>query len=121
MKKSIFFLLIYLTKFLIYKEKECNKSYPILKEEECVLIYCTEEEYNEGICSKNNSIVRTQWLNNIIQVGDKNYRYLNFITTSKNETFFETTAHPETNEEYFLELSKMVQLFLKILMGIKNI
>ena len=106
MKKSIFFLLIYLTKFLIYKGNECNKSYPILKEKQCVLIYCTEEEYNEGICNKNNSIVRAQWLNNIIQVGDKNYRYLNFITTSKNETFFETTAHPETNERIFFGIKQ---------------
>ena len=121
MKRNIFLIIINLSQFLIYIQYECNTSYPILKEDQCVLIYCTEEEYNKRICIKNNSIIKTQWLNNIILVGEKNYRYLNFITTSKNETFFETTAHPETNERIFFGIKQDGSPCLKILMEIKNI
>ena len=120
MKKFIFFLLFYLSKFLIYKTNECNKSYPILKEEQCVLINCLEEQYNERICIKNNSIIKTQWLNNIIQVGVRNYRYLNFITTSNNETFFETSAHPDTNERIFFGIKQDGSPFFEDSDGNKN-
>ena len=106
MKQFTFFLIHFLSIFLIYKTNECNKSFPIFKDNQCLLINCTEEQFNEGICVKNNSIIRTQWLNNIIQVGEKDYRYLNFITTSKNETFFETTAYPETNDRIFFGINQ---------------
>ena len=54
-----------------------NRSEPILLKEsnECVMKYCTEEEFNNKICIKDNDIIRTQWLNNIINFGDKNCRF----------------------------------------------
>ena len=33
--------------------------------------YCTEEEFSTGKCIKDNNIIKTQWLNNIIKFGDK--------------------------------------------------
>ena len=38
----------------------------------CVMKYCSEEEFKNKICIKNNNIIRNQWLNNIITFGDKN-------------------------------------------------
>ena len=105
-QKHCFLIIIFLSFFNITKSTECNISYPILKNNQCSLIYCKEEEFKLGQCLKNNSIIKTQWLNNIIHVGEKNYRYLNFITTSKNETFFETSAHPESDERIFFGIKE---------------
>ena len=38
----------------------------------CVMKYCSEEEFKNKICIKDNNIIRNQWLNNIITFGDKN-------------------------------------------------
>lgn len=40
----------------------------------CVLQYCTQLEYDNNICIKDNQIIKTQWLNNIIRLGVENGR-----------------------------------------------
>ena len=121
MKHKFFLLIIvYLVYFKITEELECNSSYPILKGEKCELTYCEEEEYKLRNCSVNNFIIRTQWLNNIIQVGTKNYRYINFVTNSNNETFFETSAHPESNDRIFFGIKEDGSPFFKDSNGNKN-
>ena len=52
----------------------CNRSKPILLKEsnECTLKYCSEEDFKNENCIIDNDIIRTQWLNNIINFGDKN-------------------------------------------------
>ena len=122
MGQNHYYLLIniFLFFFKTTKSKECNRSNPILKDGQCSLIYCTEEEFNLGQCIKNNSIIKIQWLNNIIQVGDKNYRYLNFITTSKNETFFETSDHPESDQRIFFGIKENGSPFFEDSNGIKK-
>ena len=51
-----------------------NRSEPLLLKEsnECVMKFCKEEDFKNSICIKDNDIIRTQWLNNIISFGDKN-------------------------------------------------
>ena len=122
MKQKHYYLLftIYLSFFEITKSIECNVSHPILKDGECSLIYCNEEEFNLGQCSINNSIIKTQWLNNIIQVGTKNYRYLNFITTSNNEIFFETSDHPSSDQRIFFGIKEDGSPFFEDSNGIKK-
>ena len=38
--------------------------------------YCSEDDFKNNICSINNTIVKTQWLNNIIWIGDKFFSVL---------------------------------------------
>ena len=54
-----------------------NRSEPLLLKEsnECVMKFCTEEDFKNSICIKDNDIIRTQWLNNIISFGDENCRF----------------------------------------------
>ena len=93
------FIIIFFSYLQILKSEGCNQSTPILKRGNCELVYCTESEFNLGNCSVNNTIIKTQWLNNIISVGETNFRFLNFITTSNNITFMETSAHPDSTYE----------------------
>ena len=122
MEKKHYYLLIiiFISFFEITNSIECNTSHPILKDEECLLIYCKEEEFNSEHCLKNNSIIKAQWLNNIIQVGDKNYRYLNFISTSKNETFFETSDHPGSDQRIFFGIKEDGSPYFEDSNGIKK-
>ena len=70
--------------FLNYCE---DRSMPILLPEnnECVMKYCTDEDFKNNICIKDNSIIRTQWLNNIIQFGDENCSFPKIVKYSSGE------------------------------------
>ena len=56
---------------LIEINSECDKETPILKDNKCKEVYCTENEFQEGICSINNPIIKKQWLNEIIHFGEE--------------------------------------------------
>ena len=49
----------------------------------------------------NRTIITTQWLNNIICLGDDNFRYVNFATSSDNDMIIETTAIPDSPKRMF--------------------
>ena len=48
---------------------ECDKSIPILTKNGCELKYCTSEQFTSKQCQINNTIIKTQWLTNIIILG----------------------------------------------------
>ena len=86
---------------------ECERSKPIrLKNNNCVLQYCTEEQYNSKECVIDNSIIKTQYPNNIIFIGEQKLRYLNFITFSNGDMIFQTSSFPGNNKRIFYGLKK---------------
>ena len=63
---TVFFVMLFT---IIYNE--CDRSFPIkISDGSCVLRFCTEAEFNNKDCILDNQIVKTQYLNNIIIVGD---------------------------------------------------
>ena len=64
---SKIFILLYFLLLINPIKNECDKTTPILKDGFCLLKYCTEEEYKNEICKIDNKIIKTQWLNNIIE------------------------------------------------------
>ena len=59
-------------------------NYPIKRENsDCSNGYCELYEYESGICTIENDIIKTQWFTNIIQFTDEGYRYT-LITTTEN-------------------------------------
>ena len=56
---------------------KCPKEKPILKENKCKMIYCTQKEFEDKICVINNDVVKKQWLNkfNIFQDDSSNVKY----------------------------------------------
>ena len=89
-------IIIFFNIFIYSLQYKCNKTYPILKNNECVSIYCNEEQFKRGECIIDNPITKNQWLTNIIIFentnGDislcadlnSNYENLIFETTSSN-------------------------------------
>ena len=80
---------------------ECNKTNPILTENGCELKYCTSEQFTSKQCQINNTIIKTQWLNNIIILGTNSYSYVDIVITSTNDLIIETSTYPSTGERIF--------------------
>ena len=68
---ELHFLFLYIFITLITKIKnECNKDIPIQTINGCEDIYCTEIQFKSGECTISNSIVKKQWLNDIVTFGE---------------------------------------------------
>ena len=109
----IFFIhIISFLKLIKVSEEICNRDNPILKSNKCDLTYCLEEEYNSGVCQINNEIIKTQWLTNIIKVGNIKFRYTNFASYSNGDMIFLTSANPKQNQRIFYGFQKNGRPFL---------
>ena len=85
--------------------EECERGKPIKSGTQCFSKYCTESQFQSGECIKSNSIIRTQWLNNIILVGEKDFRYINFITSGNGKTIFYSTPNPLSKERIYFGIN----------------
>ena len=94
-KTIIIFLIIHLIftfHIILAVITECTKDKPILISKECKLEYCTKKQFESKECIINNTVIKNQWLNNIIFIGDKYYRYINFATYYNGDMVVETTS-----------------------------
>ena len=90
-----------LLKLILGDDNECEREKPIKIGTECLSKNCSQEQFDFGECIISNSIIRTQWLNNIIIIGDKDFRYINFMTTSKGEMIINSVSYPSKNYNIF--------------------
>ena len=97
---NICFLFIFKLTFNL----ECNRTTPILKNGNCELIFCSEEEFKNEECIINNQIIKTQWLTNIIWIGEQNSRFINFANYSNGDIVVETSSDPGNNKRFFYGL-----------------
>ena len=93
--------IIFLSKIDDSSSIECDdRNTPFLKEGICCSS-CSRDEIKEGKCEIKNKIIKNQWLNNIIGIGDNGYIY-STITTSENDyLYFLTSSFPESNVRKF--------------------
>ena len=91
----------FLLKLVFSEDNECQREYPIKIGTECLSKKCSQEQFDLGECIISNSIIKTQWLNNIIIIGDKDFRYINFMTTSKGEMIINSVSYPSKNYSIF--------------------
>ena len=54
----------------------------------------------------NKSIIKTQWINNIINVSDISFRYVYFVISLKNDLFLHSTSYPSSSTNYFFGLKE---------------
>ena len=104
----LFFLLFH---FIL---NECHRDVPIkLINDSCVMKYCTKEEYESEKCILDNPIIKTQYPNNIIRVGEVKFRYLNFIEFSNGDMIFGVSSYPANNTRFFYGLKSNGRYFFK--------
>jgi hypothetical protein len=98
----LIYFFIFLTKIRISKS-ECQKTIPYLRGDECSSDICTDDELLNNICSINNSIIKTQWLNNILIFDQYNFRAGNFAINDDGDMIIE---YSENNQRLFYGLKK---------------
>ena len=104
----LFFLLFH---FIL---NECDRDAPIkLKDDSCIMKYCTKEEYESENCILDNPIIKTQYPNNIITIGEVKFRYLNFVKFSYGDMIFGTSAYPPNNKRIFYGLKNNGRHYFK--------
>ena len=89
-----FLILLFIECLIISIKTECERDKPIFTDGECTLKYCPEEDYNNSICIISNEIIKIQWITNIIQIGDLNFRYVNFANFSNGDMIVESSVNP---------------------------
>ena len=107
--KALFYLILVILFFKCISSEEitsCPKHLPILKSGECYLEYCSQDQFDLNQCKIANSTVETQWLNNIIIIGENPYRFATFATFSSGDMIVETTCNPKNTKRLFYGLQK---------------
>ena len=105
--------------FLLFQTvmDKCDRETPIkLKNDTCVMKYCTKDEYESDECILDNPIIKTQFPNNIIMIGDISFRYLNFLQFSNGDMIFETSPFPidpSNNKRIFYGLKNNGRYYFK--------
>ena len=107
---TIILLLIIQLKFnfitILSEISECPKETPIDISNNCTMQYCTKDDFSSGKCKIKNEIIKTQWLNNIIVIGDLYYRYINFASYSNGDLVIQTTSFPASTYRKFYGLKE---------------
>ena len=99
--KIISIFIFILLKIILCETDECKREKPIKMGNSCLLDFCSKSQFESGDCIISNSITKTQWLNNIILVGEKNFRYINFMTSSKGKMILYSSPFPIGKERIF--------------------
>jgi len=84
---------------------DCDRSTPILIGTECKSTYCTKEQFQSGDCQIKNEIIKTQWLTNIISIGEENSRFINFANFSNGTMIIEVSSDPGDTKRTFFGLN----------------
>ena len=93
---------------------ECSRDAPIKnKENNCESKYCTEDDISKGDCIIENEIIKTQWLNNIINIEISFLRYVNFASYSNGDMILEFCTYPASTQRIFLGFKKNGRSFFK--------
>ena len=92
---------------------ECIREKPILIENECELKYCQKEDFSSGICTINNNIIKTQWLNDIVVFNSDKLRYGSFAINSKGDLIYECSVEEKKGIRIFYWLKKSGHFYFK--------
>ena len=87
--KNVFmtFLLFQLIFFNYSLCQDCPRDKPILKDNECQMVYCSPEEFENNTCTISNYYQKVQWINNFHLFGIRYITHICPISNSKGELF----------------------------------
>ena len=125
MKKYIFlFNIIIFYSFLLINipisHSECDINTPILTESGCELKYCSKIDFDSKACVIDNSIAKTQWLNDIILFDFDKIRYGSFTLNSEGDMIYEGSTEEAKGIRVFYWLKKDGSFYFKNDIGEKK-
>ena len=103
----LFFQVIFIIlKNIIYVKCICNRDMPINNNGKCKSIYCTKNDFENNICSIDNEIIKTQWLNNFINFNEYRFRFTGMVINDNEELILETSPEETNGQRLFFRLTK---------------
>ena len=104
-KFKIYYIIFILQQIEVIISEECSREKPIrLVNDSCVMKYCSISQYKSKECIIENKIIKIQFPNDIIFIGEKSFPYLNFLTLSNGDFLFQTSSYPGSNKRIFYGL-----------------
>ena len=95
-----FIKLIFFLRNINYCFSLCSVDEPYNQDGVCVSS-CSESD-----CVLENEIIKTQYLNNIIKIGPKNFHYINIMTTENNDLVYLVSSYPNNNNRILFGITK---------------
>ena len=86
---------------ILFHLDECEFDKPIKMGNNCLSTYCTKSQFQSGDCKILNTKVKTQWLNDIILVGESNFRYVTLKTSSNGQFILATSSCPSNKDRIY--------------------
>ena len=102
-KTNIFLFKIFLFLELLNQclfEKCINREKPFFLNNECVES-CEEEDIESNLCTLDNEIIKTQYLNNIIYINELNIVYIEIDVSENNNLYYILSTYPQSNTRVF--------------------
>ena len=96
-----------------FSECSCERNNPIYKNGQCQSTFCTEAEFKNNICSIENDIIKTQWLNNFIVFDEYNYRFTNKVINDEGDFILITSPWHNNGVRLFYVLKKNGAFYFK--------
>ena len=85
---KIYFSLFVIIFYINYSScLDCPRDKPILKNKECISIFCQPHEFENQICTISNPFIKSQWLNNIHSFDNDAISHV-YATSNKNGELF---------------------------------
>ena len=94
-------IVIFIQLFNVLFLEECPRENPIRRNDNSCVNQCDDYQYKSLECILDNKIIKTQYLNDIIFVGEGGYRYPNFLNLSNGDMIFQTTAYPGKSKRIY--------------------
>ena len=108
---NIIFYSVLLT-IIHISHSECDINAPILTPTGCQLKYCSKNEFDSGACIIDNSIVKTQWLNDIIIFDSNKLRYGSFTINSEGDMIYECSTEKDPKGKRVAYWLKKMEVFI---------
>ena len=102
---NILFHSLFIFKIIKSQNSECGRNQPFFASNQCTSEPCPKNRSDSKDCIINNTIIKTQWLNNIILIGGSGFRYINFASYSNGDMIVCTTSFPVQPERIFFGLT----------------
>jgi hypothetical protein len=109
----LLYLMIFICKIHLCLFLKCNYSQPINKNGECISDGCTTDEFESGICSIENEIIKTQWITNRIGYSGLGGHYANLATTPKGDLICISNYYLTSTSKEFYGLKKNGRPYFK--------
>ena len=82
------------------QDEECPRDKPILKSNECQVVYCTQEEFEKNICVISNSFIKTQWLNKLHIFNEVNMAHISVSKSFKGDLILSSHKVSDDYDKY---------------------